>query len=133
MGGKVDININKKLASLKKSIILLLIAEIIQLALLYIPNFTVNIIYKIATFLSFAIIILIVYSYFYEKNRIINHKNIIYVKENNKNEFFILAISVGIIIGLITFVTKSIIISGAVAIMSLIIIIIYFYNRSNRS
>ena len=75
VGGKMDININKKLATLKKSIILLLIAEIIQLALLYIPNFTVNIIYKIATFLSFAIIILIVYSYFYEKNRIINHKN----------------------------------------------------------
>ncbi len=69
----MHIDINKQLMKLKKSIILLLLAEAFQLVFIYIPNFMVNNIYKIATFLSFGIIVLIVYSYFNEKSRIINH------------------------------------------------------------
>lgn len=132
MGGKMQKDVHKQLMNLKRSMILLLLAEIIQLALIYIPDFA-NKIDKIATFVSFGIIIIIVCSYFTEKNRIVNHKTGIRINTDIKKMFFIVSIIAGIIVGLITFVTRSIIISGIIAIIFLTVIIIYFYHGSNVS
>lgn len=123
-------DVPKQLMNLKRTMFLLLLAEIIQLALIYIPDFA-NKIDKIATFVSIGIIAIIVYSYFTEKNIIINHKTRIHIDANVKRMLFIASIIAGIIVGLITFITRSIIISGIFAIIFLSAIIIYFYHGSS--
>lgn len=121
--------VNKQLMNLKRGMLLLLLANAIAIALIYIPNFP-NKIDEIAAFLTLAVIIGIIYSYFIEKNKIINHKTI-NIDKNTKKMFFIISIIAGIIIMLTTFITKSIIISGIISIIFFIVIITYFYNKQN--
>jgi len=127
---KMQKDVYKQLMKFKRGMLLLLLAEIMQIALIYLPDFS-NKIDEIATFVTSGIIAGIVYSYFTEKNRIINHKTGIYIDKNAKKMLFIVSIIAGIIVGLITFITRSIIISGILAIIFLIAIIIYFHNESN--
>jgi len=122
--------VNKQLMNLKRGMLLLLLANAIAIAL-YVQSFP-NKIDEIATFLTLAVIIGIIYSYFIEKNKIINHKAI-YIDKNTKKMFFIISIIAGIIIMLTTFITKSIVISGILAIIFFIVIFMYFYNKTQRS
>lgn len=121
--------VNKQLMNLKRGVLLFLLANAMAIALIYVPDFP-NKIDEIATFLTLAVIIGMIYSYFIEKNKIINHKAI-YIDKNTKKIFFIISIIAGIIIMLTTFITKSIVISGILAIIFFIVIFTYFYNKQS--
>jgi len=83
-GGKMQ-DVYKQLMNLKRIMLLLLLANAIAIALIFIPDFP-NKIDEIATFVTSGVIVGIVYSYFTEKNKIINHK-VIYIDKNTKKLF----------------------------------------------